>query len=540
MATATTSAKDPNVQLQEHAHEGHDVHSAGRAIQAQDRNRTWFQTLRQDPMLLLWVGVMLWTLIVRGFENQASGTVISIPVFKQKFGERNADGEWFIETQWQSALSGGATGASIVGSWVGSYFADKIGTKPVILAAAAINIISVGIEFGSTSIAMYFGGKMMNFVAIGVFLTVCTSYISDVAPVAIRATLIGFCNLSQCIGPFIAAIMANSTSTWNTDWSWKSLIAAQWGFAAVGLVGQILMPESPVFLVGKGKLDAARKSLRRMYSDPQDAEGHLERIKLTLEEAETQKSQSYLDCFKGSNLRRTMIAILVFLSEPMSGLGFVSNYGALMYQYLGISDAKSFQLQIGGQILSISGATIAMLLSDFYGRRPMFIIGCSGLCGLLLCMAISGTIDTTAAVTASVGFYTMFNFFYNVGVGSTVYAIAGEVPTSILRSKTLAIAISISNAMNTFWSFVSPYIFNPGYGNLKAKIGFVFGGIMLIFAVLAWLYVPETRLRSYEELDEMFMDKVPTRKFKKHVTVAETRAAEAYDHQNATSKLDQA
>ena len=502
----------------------------GRAVQQQEKNRTWWQTLRKDPWLLLWVGIMLWTLIVRGFENQASGTVLSIPVFKKKFGVQQADGNYFIETQWQSALSGGATGASIIGSWVGSYFADKIGYKPVILAGAVINIVSVGIEFGSTSIAMFFGGKMLNFVAIGIFLTLCTSYISDVAPLAIRATLIGFCNLSQCIGPFIAAIMANSTSSWTTDWSWKSLIAAQWGFAAIGLVGQILMPESPVYLVGKGKPEAAQKALERMYSDPKDAEAHLERIKITLREAETQESLSYLDCFRGTNLRRTWIAILVFLSEPMSGLGFVSNYGALMYQYLGISDAKSFQLQIGGQILSISGATIAMLLSDVYGRRPMFIAGCSGLAGLLICMAISGTIDTTAAVTASVGFYTMFNFFYNVGVGSTVYAIAGEIPTSILRSKTLAVSLSTSNAFNTMWSFVSPYIFNPGYGNLKAKIGFVFGGIMLIFVVLGYFYVPETRMRSYQELDEMFMNHVPTRQFKKYVTVAEQRAAEAYDH----------
>jgi MFS family permease len=346
---------------------------------------------------------------------------------------------------------------------------------------------------------------------------------------AIRATLIGFCNLSQCIGPFIAAIMANFTSSWETDWSWKSLIAAQWGFATIGLIGQLCMPESPVYLVGQGKTRAAQKVLERMYSDHRDADAHLERIKLTLREAETQDSMSYLDCFKGTNLRRTMISVLVFLSEPMSGLGFISNYGALMYQYLGISDAKSFQLQIGGQILSISGATIALLLSDFYGRRPMFIAGCAGLAGLLLCMAISGTVNTTAAVTASVGFYTMFNFFYNVGVGSTVYAIAGEIPTSVLRAKTLAIALSVSNSMNTFWSFVSPYMFNPGYGNLKAKIGFVFGAIMLIFVVLGYFYVPETRMRSYEELDELFMNRVPTRKFKKHVTVAEQRAAEAYD-----------
>jgi SP family general alpha glucoside:H+ symporter-like MFS transporter len=204
--------------------------------------------------------------------------------------------------------------------------------------------------------------------------------------------------------------------------------------------------------------------------------------------------------------------------------------GALMYQYLGISDAESFRIQIGAQILSISGALTAMFIGDFIGRRPMYITGCASLVVLLICMGISGSINNVAAATASVGFLTMFNFIYNVGVGSIVYTIAGEIPTSVLRQKTLAISISASAAANTFWSFVSPYIYNPGYGDLKAKIGFVFGVCMVFFLITAYLYVPETRGRTYEELDELFMNKVPARKFKEHDTLAEQLARDAYQH----------
>jgi sugar porter (SP) family MFS transporter len=499
----------------------------GRAIQKQEHNRGYFQALRKDPWLLFWIGVMLWTLIVRGFENQSSGSVISIPDFKKRFGSIQ-DGEFFIETKWQSALSGGSNAAAIVGSCIASYFADKVGMKPVTLAAAVLNIASVAIEFSATSIGMFFAGKMLNFVAIGAFLNICTAYVADLSPLAIRASVIGFCNLSQCIGPFISAIMSYYTSQWDSAWSWKSLICAQWGFSAVALIGQIFIPESPVYLVRKGKINQARSVLTRLYSDPHDAEGHLERIKMTLEEAETQKTTAYIECFRGTNLRRTLIAMFVFLSEPMSGLGFVSNYGALMYQYLGIGDRQSFLIQIGAQILSMSGAIVSFSVSDGIGRRPMFLAGCIGLTGLLLCMGIAGSVSTSTATRAAVGFYTMYNFFYNAGVGSNVYTIASEVPTSILRTKTLAIALSISAAVNTMWSFVAPYMFNPGYGNLKAKIGFVYGAFMLIFAVLAFFFVPETRRRTYEELDELFMNRVPTRQFRGYVTMAEQRAEEAY------------
>ena len=89
--------------------------------------------------------------------------------------------------------------------------------------------------------------------------------------------------------------------------------------------------------------------------------------------------------------------------------------------------------------------------------------------------------------------------------------------------------MSISAVANTFWSFVAPYIFNPDYGNLKEKIGFVFGACMIFFFIGGYLYVPETRRRTYEELDELFIGRISARQFKKHVTVAETRAQEALE-----------
>ncbi|KAK3674472.1 hypothetical protein LTR78_005558 [Recurvomyces mirabilis] len=487
----------------------------GRATAGREHSRSFTQALRKDPKLLFWIFVMIWTLITRGFENQSSGSVISIAAFKQEFG--------------QSALNGGANGAAIIGAFAASYFADKFGVKPVILAFAALNMVSVGIEFASISIGMYLAGKLLNFIAIGAFLNLCTAYVADIAPLAIRSSCIGFCNLAQCIGPFISAIMSNFTSTWASSWSWKALICAQWGFCTIAFIALWFLPESPVYLIRANKVDSARKSLQRLYSDSSDAEGHFELIQATIEEAEAQKKASYVECFRGTNLRRTLIAILVFQSEAYSGLGFIGNYGALMYQYLGISDSESFKIQIGAQILSISGALTAMIIGDFFGRRPMYITGCAALVVLLICMGISGSINNVAAATASVGFLTMFNFVYNAGVGSIVYTLAGEIPTSVLRQKTLAIAISASAVSNTFWSFVSPYIYNPGYGDLKAKIGFIFGACMVFFLITAYFYVPETRRRTYEELDELFMSHVSARKFKKHVTVAEQRAYEAYD-----------
>jgi MFS transporter, SP family, general alpha glucoside:H+ symporter len=103
----------------------------GRAIQQQEHNSSYWQALRSDPWLLFWIGVMLWTMGVRGWENQAGGAVLSIPRFKERFGEPQGNGEYFIATKWQSAINGSG-GVAIIGSMLASYLADLVGYKPII------------------------------------------------------------------------------------------------------------------------------------------------------------------------------------------------------------------------------------------------------------------------------------------------------------------------------------------------------------------------------------------------------------------------
>lgn len=96
---------------------------------------------------------MLWTLINRGFENQSSGSVTSIPAFRQEIGVADAESVYFVDTTWQSTLNGGAKGAAIVGAFLASYTADVFLSKPVMLAFAVSKMVSVGIEFATTALA---------------------------------------------------------------------------------------------------------------------------------------------------------------------------------------------------------------------------------------------------------------------------------------------------------------------------------------------------------------------------------------------------
>jgi hypothetical protein len=77
------------------------------------------------------------------------------------------------------------------------------------------------------------------------------------------------------------------------------------------------------------------------------------------------------------------------------------------------------------------------------------------------------------------------------------------------------------------WAFLMPYIFNPNKANLQARTTFIFGGLSVICWTYLYLYHPETKGRSYQELDEMFSKRVPTKEFRTYITETEQRGVDA-------------
>jgi hypothetical protein len=109
-------------------------------------------------------------------------------------------------------------------------------------------------------------------------------------------------------------------------------------------------------------------------------------MKVTQEAAREESSGvTYLDCFKGTNLRRTIITIMPLTIQAMSGVAYISSYGTYYFQLAGISTAKSFQIACGAQALSIAGNIGAFFIIDGVGRRPL-LLWAFGFLTVLLCV----------------------------------------------------------------------------------------------------------------------------------------------------------
>ncbi|KEF59179.1 uncharacterized protein A1O9_04023 [Exophiala aquamarina CBS 119918] len=511
---------------EEHSHNEQLAHLAN----AEDHDASKWQAIRRNPWAFGWCLYAVWTVLLVSFENQAAGNILGIPEFRKDFGSFY-DGNWVLSAKWQSAFNGAPIASQIIGNLGSGQVADWIGRRNTLIIALAISFIAITMEFVATTNELFFGGKFLNGFAIGTIQTVATAYIGEIAPLVLRGLMTCLIALSFTVGPFTVALIVNSTGTYTNRWAYRAIFCSQYGFAVISALFIWWMPESPWFLISKRKdEDAALRSLQRLgyrNSSGEDVK-RLANIKLTLERIRKEtEGATYLECFRKSNLRRTIISITPLSVQQFTGIVFAASYSTYYAQLAGYSTAMSFKLQIIQQVLSMFGNVISWYLIDKVGRRALTVYGTVGLTAVLWVMGGLAVGGSQAELKGTVGMILIYCWLYNVTIGATAFTVLTEVSTSRLRAKTIAIGLAIQGCFGILWSFVLPYLFNPDKANLGGKLGFIYGGLCFPCIAFLWWYQPETRGRSYEELDEMFVKKIPARKFRGYVTEAEIKSQEA-------------
>ena len=293
---------------------------------------------------------------------------------------------------------------------------------------------------------------------------------------------------------------------------------------------------SPWWLVRKHRDDKALRSLQRLSykAETGDDEKRLATIKLTLEAIRKEtEGASYIECFRKSNLRRTLISFSVLVIQQFTGIVFAASYSTYYAQLAGYSIAESFKLQICQQVLSMFGNVISWYLIDKAGRRTLSIWGTFGLTILMWIMGGLAVAGSRNYLKGAVAMILVYCWLYNVTIGATAFTCLTETAAPRLRVKTVSVGLTVSYCIQLMWSFVLPYLFNPNEANLGGKLGFVFGGLSIPCLLLLYFFQPETKGRSYRELDEMFMKRVSARDFATYKTETEAQG------ENAMRRLSQ-
>jgi len=163
-------------------------------------------------------------------------------------------------------------------------------------------------------------------VSLGFFLTLGPIYASEIAPLPLRPPLIAAVNFFITAGQFMAIDIGNGRFAIVTKDSYKLPFAIQWLFPGIILATAFLLPESPWYLVRHQKSEEAARSLARLHKSSFNFAGALAEIEFAIkkdrENSNYQQSASYLECFKGTDWRRTRIACGMFLIQQATGIAF--------------------------------------------------------------------------------------------------------------------------------------------------------------------------------------------------------------------------
>jgi len=342
------------------------------------------------------------------------------------------------------------------------------------------------------------------------------AYASEVLPLALRVYLTSFTNMSFVIGQLIAAGVLAGLSNNNTEWANRIPFAIQWVWPIPLFIAAWLAPESPWFLVRQGRLEDAKESLQRL-SQPEHDIDYDAQISLMVHtnklELEERQGTTYWDAFRGTNLRRTEIACMAFLSQITNG-GALCYSGSFFFQQVGVSANAAYGISLGGTGIAFIGTILSWGILTKFGRRTIWLWGFYLICTVLLLIGILACVDQTKPVEWAQSLLTLVWLGgYSMSVGPIVYTLVAEIGSTRLRTQTVVLARSTYYVGNIIGGVLEPKFVSPTAWNAKGKTAFFWFVLSFFTTIWGYFRLPETKGRLYEELDVMFLKGVPARKF---------------------------
>ncbi|KAJ1323624.1 MFS transporter SP family general alpha glucoside:H+ symporter [Microdochium nivale] len=492
-----------------------DQKAAAQATQ----EKPW-QAVFKHPKLLMYAMLINIGPLLFGYDMVIIGAVSALPQFKIDFGERTGS-SLVIPALWVALWNSFLQLGNGAGSFLAGSFQDRFGRRATVFVGGVLGCIGAAVSYVSCyPTAMlerrvsFMFAKFILGASSAFLMTSCQTWISETTPPDLRGVFLGFYGFNVAFGHLIAIAVVFGLSVGVNRASYQIPFASQWAFGGWAMVVAWILPESPVWLASRDRIEKAQRSVKRIGIEhmlPQ----MLRTIEAEREENTTREGgPTYRECFQGTNQRRTLLAIFLTSIQQCIGMSLIAN-AAYFLTMAGMSSRYSLMVNLIG----ISSSMVACMFSWYsvprFGRRRMILISTFLDIMAWLAMGIAGCFSTAAASwLVGVGLV-LVGFFNSLGVASAVPVIQSEISTVRLRSKTAGIAFT-SQAL-TMWAFnfFTPYMYNIDQLNWGGKIGFFFVGLGGIAFVVGWFAIPETKGRTFAEIDHLFESGVKHRVFHK-------------------------
>ncbi|MCA4134892.1 sugar porter family MFS transporter [Arthrobacter sp. M4] len=422
------------------------------------------------------------------------------------------------------AVTGFAVAVALIGCAVGAYLAGKVadryGRIPAMKLGAVLFLVSsigTGLAFGVWDLVFW---RFVGGLGIGLASVIAPAYISEISPRQVRGRLASLQQLAITTGIFAAllcdAVLASSAGGAGQQF-WFGIEAWRWMFIACAVPAAVYgwtafrLPESPHFLVMKGKDDAARTVFDTVMPDD-DTERHIREIRQTIEDDRLSSRKGSL---KGPilGLQAVMwIGIILSVLQQFVGINVIFYYSTTLWKAVGFQEQDSLAISVATSVTNILVTLVAIALVDRIGRRPILLVGSIGMALSLGVMALAfgsahgtgneislqGAWGPVALVAANV-----FVVSFGASWGPLVWVLLGEIFPSRIRARALGLAAAAQWVANFAITLSFPVM---AAGSLPLTYA-----MYALFAAASFFFVkfkvPETNGMSLEQAETLFVPK---------------------------------
>ena len=406
---------------------------------------------------------------------------------------------------------GFTVGSLLIGCFIGAFFAgtlaDSIGRRNVMRLSAILFLIGAIIQGLAHSQVVFVLARIAGGMAVGAASVLSPAYISEVAPANIRGRMTTVQQIMIITGltsAFLVNYALQQAAGASTNLFWGGIEAWRWMYlmqavpAAVFLLALFFIPESPRFLVAKGRHDEAGGVLIKLFGEVV-AKAKLEEIRGSF----TADHRPRLSDVRapGTLLRPIVWAGLVLaVFQQLVGINVIFYYGSTLWQLAGFTESDSLLINIGSGAVSIAACFITIGLVDKIGRKPLLLIGSAGMTVTLFAMVYAfsqGSLDPAGKLVLSQGLGTfaviaanLYVIFFNVSWGPIMWVMLGEMFPNQIRGSALAVC--------GFAQWFSNYLIAQSFPIMAAGIGLAasysfYGACALISFFLVQRFLRETK-----------------------------------------------
>jgi MFS transporter, SP family, sugar:H+ symporter len=430
---------------------------------------------------------------------------------KQAFG--------LVPGSWSPTNGLGFTVASLlIGCFIGAFFAgrlaDLIGRRNTMMIAAVLFLAGALVQGVAASHIIFVIARICGGMAVGAASVLSPAYISEVAPAEIRGRLTTVQQIMIITGLTVAFIVnkllqVGAGSSLDTFWggleAWRWMYLMQAVPAVIFLIALFLIPESPRYLVSKGRQEKAEGVLASLFGAGV-ARAKLEEIRATFSEDHRPRLSDIKA--PGGGIRKVVWAgIMLAAFQQFVGINVIFYYGATLWQLAGFTEAQSLMINIVSGAVSIAACFLTIAVIDKIGRKPILLIGSAGMAVTLFAMVYAfshGSLDPQGNLVLSkelgmiaVVAANLYVIFFNFSWGPVMWVMLGEMFPNQIRGSALAVCGFVQWFSNFLISFSFPV--------MAAKLGLALSySFYAVCAVISYFLVQklvhETRGVELEQM----------------------------------------